>query len=99
MCGVTRKDRGMTESPLDEVFVKKVELDPILLKRMILPFAEIDPDSAEVVFKEAGERLTAKHKILVFILCRLAFASVHPDTTIPKTVTPKEIGQGTEVKG
>jgi hypothetical protein len=91
----------MTEDPLDDLFVKKEEVEgenKALLARMIRPFASMDPETGEVFFNEEGDALTVKHKILVYLLCRLALFT-RPNSVFPAAVSPKDIEAGTHIAG
>jgi hypothetical protein len=91
----------MTDDPLEDIFVKKEEVageNKVLLGRMIRPFAIVDPENGEVIFSTKGDELIAKHKILVFLLCRLALVT-RPDLVFKPTVSPKEIEMGTDIPG
>ena len=71
----------MTDDPLEDIFVKKEEVageNKVLLGKMIRPFANVVPENGEVIFSSDGDELIAKHKILVFLLCRLALVT-RPD--------------------
>ena len=89
------------EDPLEGIFIKKEEVEgenKVLLARMIRPFAAVDPESGDVIFSEAGDTLIAKHKILVFLLCRLALVT-RGEPAFKPNVSPKEIEEGTKLPG
>jgi hypothetical protein len=92
----------MTEDPLVAVLLKKEEVEGenrALLAKLIIPFAAVEPESGQVYFTEAGDKLITRHKILVFLLCRLALVSLKPDATIKPAVTPKDIEEATRIAG
>jgi hypothetical protein len=79
--------------PLDEVFVKPEVVEGeqrALLAGLIFPFASINPDTGEVHLKETADDLTAKQRILVYLLCKLAL-STRPNTSFAAATSPKEI--------
>jgi hypothetical protein len=93
--------RAMTQDLLDPLFVKDedsiVDSRALLLK-MISPFAVIRVESGQVEYKEAAEGLNAKHKILIYLLCRLAFA-LKSGSNSAEPATPKQIEADTDLPG
>jgi hypothetical protein len=90
-----------TSDPLDQVFVKTEEVvgeQRALLAQLIFPYAAINPETGEVHFKATADDLSAKQKILVYLLCRLAL-STRPNTNFTATVSPIEITKDTMLKG
>jgi hypothetical protein len=82
-----------SHDPLDEVFIKPEIVEGEqreLLAQLIFPYASINPDTGEVHLKEPADDLTAKQRILVYLLCRLAL-STRPNTSFAATASPKEI--------
>lgn len=79
--------------PLDEIFIQPQVVEGeqrALLAQLIFPYASINPDTGEVHLKEPADDLTAKQKILIYLLCRLAL-STRPNATFTATASPKEI--------
>ena len=92
----------MTQDPLAAVVVKKEEVEGenrALLAKLILPFASLELESGQVYFKELGENLITRQRILVFLLCRLALVNLAPDAGFKPAVSPKEIEEGTHIAG
>ena len=90
----------MSEDPLDAVFDTPEELEGVnreKLANMIKPFAIIDPENGTFHAKSSWNKLTAKRKVLVFLLARLALSIRNPEFS--KIVSPKEIEEGTELPG
>ncbi|MGB8645184.1 MAG: hypothetical protein WCF84_08095 [Anaerolineae bacterium] len=89
------------EDPLTQFWVKTEQVegeDRALLARMIIPFASGIPDTGEIRFKAKADTLTARHKIIVFLLSRLALSTI-PETTFSALATPKEIENGLHLPG
>jgi hypothetical protein len=84
----------MTDDPLDAAFVSDEDVigdSRALLAKMIVPFAAIRSESGEVSFKDEADRLSAKHKILVLLLCRTAYSlRNNKDTVVPTKATEIE---------
>jgi len=69
-----------------------------LLVGLVLPFAQIDPTEGVVYFTKKAKDLTAKRKIMVYLLARLALASRRASTH-SASATLHEIGQATALPG
>ena len=87
--------------PLDAVFVSAEQVQGeqrALLARLLVPFAQIDPENGKVYFTKKVDELSAKRKIIVFLLARLALAN-RKDSIFPSAATLKEIEDGTGLPG
>lgn len=87
--------------PLDQIFVKPEQVageQRNLLAKLILPYASINADTGDVHFKSTFDDLSAKQKLLLYLLCRLAL-STRPNTTITVAVSPMEIEKITMLPG
>ena len=90
----------MVDDPLDTVFDTPEELEGVKrerLAKMITPFAIVDPENGTFFTKPRWNDLTAKQKVLVYLLSRLALSIRNPDFS--KIVTPKDIEEATELPG
>jgi hypothetical protein len=91
----------MTNDPLEQLFIRTEQVEQeqrILLAKLILPYAGINPDTGEVYFKPIIDELNAKQKILIYMLCRLALSAL-PNTAFSNIITPKEIERETSLPG
>lgn len=91
----------MKKDPLDVLFVNANEVQGkqrLLLAELVGPFATIEEESGRVLFKPASGDLTARHRVLIYLLARLAL-SLRPNSKHSPTATPKEIEDATELKG
>jgi hypothetical protein len=89
------------QDPLDQIFIKPEQVEGeqrALLASLIFPFASVNPESGEVHFKPTADDLTAKQKIVVYLLCRLAL-STRPNTMFTATASPIEIEKATMLPG
>jgi DNA-binding MarR family transcriptional regulator len=80
----------MVEDPLDDLLVKKQDLDRKLLAEVLTPYIKLDQDSGTVIPTPAFARLTNSAKILVFLLGRKAAKSLNLLAETEER-TPKEI--------
>lgn len=91
----------MTDEILEKLVVKQEQLDrqqKELLVKMVFPFAAIDPESGRIHLKAPFDELNAKHKVLVYLLARLALSAL-PNASLPSRASPKEIEQETNLSG
>ncbi len=91
----------MSKDPLDQLFVKPEEIEGAeraTLSKMVFPFASIDPESGRIFMKPTFDDLSTKHKVLVYLLARLAL-STRPNAPLPAIASPKEIEKGTGLPG
>lgn len=89
------------QDPLDQIFVRPEEVageQRALLAKLIFPYAVVNPESGEVHYKSTSDDLTAKQKILIFLLCKLAL-STRSNTTFTATASPIEIEKATMLPG
>ena len=87
--------------PLEQIYVRPEQVvgeQRALLAQLIFPYAGVNPESGEVHYKPTADDLTAKQKILIFLLCRLAL-STRPNTTFTAAVSPIEIEKATMLPG
>ena len=90
-----------TPDPLDQLFIDSEQVEQAQreeLAKLILPYAAINRQTGEVYLKPTSDELTAKQKITLYLLCRLAL-SARPDTSLPKYVSPKEIERAISIPG
>ena len=91
----------MNTDPLDEVFGELEELEGparAKLAKLIVPFVKIHSESGKVGFsQDALTKLTPKHRILVFLLARLALSTRNP--AHPASVPPKQIELEIDIPG
>jgi len=91
----------MNDEILEQLVVKREQLGPQqkeLVVKMVIPFAAIDPESGRVHLKAPFDELNAKHKVLVYLLARLALSAL-PEPKVPKSTSPKEIEMETGLSG
>lgn len=91
----------MPQDPLDQLFVKTEQVEGenrAILAQLILPYASINADTGEIHFKTTFDDLSAKQKLLLYLLCRLAL-STRPNTTFTVAVSPVEIQKDTNLPG
>ena len=89
------------QDPLEQIYVRPEQVvgeQRALLAQLIFPFAGVNPESGDVHFKPTADDLTAKQKILVFLLCRLAL-STRPNTIFTAAASPIEIEKATMLPG
>ena len=89
------------QDPLEQIFIKTEQVvgeQRALLAKLIFPFASVNPESGEVHLKPTADDLTAKQKIVVYLLCRLAL-STRPNTEFSATASPIEIEKSTMIPG
>lgn len=90
----------MATDPLDEIFDSPEALEGERrdrLAKMVVPFATVDPEHGIFHPKGRWHQLTAKKRVLVFFLARLALSAKNPE--FPNTLTSKEVEEGTELPG
>ncbi len=89
------------ENVYNQLVVRKEELENEQKKqlvRVVLPFAVIDPESRRVHMKSLYDDLNTKHKVLVYLLARLALSDLS-NSTVSSAVSPKEIEKETGLPG
>lgn len=90
----------MSEDPLDAVFDTPEEMEGANREKlaiMITAFAVVDPENGSFFTKSPWKKLTAKQKVLVFLLARLALSIRNPEFS--KVVKSNEIEEATELPG
>lgn len=88
--------------PLDVLFVnERSMLDRQLLAEAVRPYATIfmDENGFEINFTESGEGLTAREKLLVFLLARKAVNLRNSMLLAKEAATPKEIEETSHIPG
>ncbi|MBI5301112.1 MAG: hypothetical protein HY868_03170 [Chloroflexi bacterium] len=91
----------MSDDILEQLIVKREQLErdqKTQLVKMVLPFAAIDPEKGRVHPKAPFDELNAKHKVLVYLLARLALSAL-PDAKTSAAVSPKEVEDETGLPG
>ncbi len=83
----------MPNDPLEVLFVKPEQLEGekrSLLAKTLQPFVQIDPENGKILLTLKGDKLTAKEKVLVYLLSRLALFTF-TEEKYPLAASPKEI--------
>lgn len=90
----------MSDDPLDAIFDTPEKLEGELrekLANMLIPFAKIDNTNGTFHSQKDWTKLNAKQKILIFLLARLALATINPK--FQNGVAPKDIERETGLPG
>ena len=90
----------MSTDPLDDLYIRPDEIQQEqreLLRDLIIPYAGFT-ETGVVHFQPKADDLTAKQKIILYLLCRLAL-SARPNSEFSKYVSPKELEEGTGQPG
>lgn len=87
--------------PLEQLFVRTEQVEQEqrqVLAKLVFPYAGINPETGDVYFKPTSDELSAKQKIVLYMLCRLALSAL-PNTTFSNIVSPKEVEKGINIPG
>lgn len=94
-------NNNITQDPLDSIFFTGESIDRELLANTLAPFVKIYVQSGkvEIIFTDAGRKLSARGRILVYLLARKAIFLRDSTLLEEEAVTPAEIEADTHIPG
>ena len=86
----------MSEDPLEQLLLDAEEVDRALLANSIKKFLGIDTKTGNIILKPDFEKLTSRHKVLIFLLAikaaallkKINYEKVSPKYIIERTSIP-----------
>jgi hypothetical protein len=89
------------KDPLDDLFVKKEEINRELLARLLVSYVKIyvDKDTPEIVLTKETQKLNIREKLLIYLLARKAIVFRLGEEVYTEYVSPMEIEKETGLKG